>query len=46
MNGQTGKIVGKPPISLGKVASWFGGIAAAAFVTLKIISYAVGGVLW
>lgn len=46
MNGQTGKVVGKPPISIGKVASWFGGIAATTFVALKVISFGVGGVLW
>lgn len=46
MNGQTGKIIGKPPISNQKVLQWFGGIAGASFITLKIISYAIGGVLW
>lgn len=46
MNGQTGKVVGKPPISPGKVAGWFGGIAAVAFIGMKVISFAVGGVLW
>ncbi|UJF27670.1 TFIIB-type zinc ribbon-containing protein [Planococcus sp. 107-1] len=46
MNGQTGKVVGKPPISSGKVAAWFAGIAVSGFVVLKGISYAMGGVLW
>ncbi|MGI2329077.1 TFIIB-type zinc ribbon-containing protein [Planococcus sp. YIM B11945] len=46
MNGQTGKVVGKPPISRGKVAAWFTGIAASAFAVMKAISYMVGGVLW
>ncbi len=46
MNGQTGKVVGKPPLSMGKVAGWFSGIAAASFIILKGISFAVGGVLW
>lgn len=46
MNGQTGKIVGKPPLSFGKIAAWFGGISAGTFVALKIISLIVGGVLW
>lgn len=46
MNGQTGKVVGKPPISAFKVAAWFAGIAASAFAVLKAISFAVGGVLW
>lgn len=43
MNGQTGKVVGKPPISYGKVASWLGGIAGATFIALKFISWMVGG---
>lgn len=46
MNGQTGKVVGKPPISFRKVAGWFGGIAAITFIGMKAISFAVGGVLW
>lgn len=46
MNGQTGKVVGKPPISGGKVAAWFTGIAVSTFAVLKAISYMVGGVLW
>ncbi|TWT05368.1 TFIIB-type zinc ribbon-containing protein [Planococcus sp. CPCC 101016] len=46
MNGQTGKVVGKPPISGFKVAAWFTGIAASAFAVMKVISFAVGGVLW
>ncbi|KYG58346.1 TFIIB-type zinc ribbon-containing protein [Planococcus maritimus] len=46
MNGQTGKVVGKPPISSGKVALWFTGIAASSFVAMKAIAFAVGGVLW
>lgn len=43
MNGQTGKVVGKPPISYGKVAMWFGGIASTTFITLKLISLILGG---
>lgn len=43
MNGQTGKVVGKPPISKSKVMAWFSGIAAASFLTLKVISWAMGG---
>lgn len=46
MNGQTGKVVGKPPISYGKVATWFGGIAGGTFITLKLISLLMGGGLW
>jgi DNA-directed RNA polymerase subunit RPC12/RpoP len=43
MNGQTGKIVGKPPISTGKVAAWFSGIASVTFVTIKTIAWFMGG---
>lgn len=43
MNGQTGKVVGKPPISKGKVALWFSGIAAGSFLTLKCVSFIMGG---
>ncbi|GIN41836.1 TFIIB-type zinc ribbon-containing protein [Heyndrickxia oleronia] len=46
MNGQTGKIVGKPPISTGKVATWFSGIAAGTFLALKCVSYFMGGGFW
>ncbi|MCJ1910062.1 TFIIB-type zinc ribbon-containing protein [Planococcus ruber] len=46
MNGQTGKVVGKPPISSGKVVAWFAGIAVSGFIVLKGLSYAMGGVLW
>ncbi|WKA59370.1 TFIIB-type zinc ribbon-containing protein [Planococcus shenhongbingii] len=46
MNGQTGKVVGKPPISGGKVAAWFTAIAAGTFAVMKAISYVIGGVLW
>ncbi|RXZ82059.1 TFIIB-type zinc ribbon-containing protein [Paenibacillaceae bacterium] len=43
MNGQTGKVVGKPPISKAKVAAWFGGISAASLLSLKLLSLAMGG---
>jgi DNA-directed RNA polymerase subunit RPC12/RpoP len=46
MNGQTGKVVGKPPISYKKVAAWFGGIAGGAFISLKILALIMGGGLW
>ncbi len=46
MNGQTGKVVGKPPISAFKVAAWFTGIAASVFAVMKVVAFAVGGVLW
>lgn len=37
MNGQTGKVVGKPPISKGKVLAWFLGITAFSFLILLMI---------
>lgn len=43
MNGQTGKIVGKPPISYGKMAAWFAGIASVTFVALKSVAWIIGG---
>jgi len=43
MNGQTGKIVGKPPISKGKVAAWFAGIASISFVILRGVGWIAGG---
>lgn len=47
MNGQTGKVVGKPPLSKAKMATWFGGILGGSFLLMKIISYFVtGGVLF
>lgn len=45
MNGQTGKIVGKPPLSKGKIAAWFGGISGVSFVIIKIIALLLGGSL-
>ncbi|MCM3111620.1 TFIIB-type zinc ribbon-containing protein [Lederbergia lenta] len=46
MNGQTGKVIGKPPISYSKVALWFSGIAGTSFITLKLISLIMGGGFW
>lgn len=46
MNGQTGKVVGRPPISYGKVAAWFSGVAGTTFVTIKLIALALGGGIW
>jgi len=43
MNGQTGKVVGKPPLSYKKVAAWFAGIGAITFVLLKIVAWIIGG---
>lgn len=39
MNGQTGKVVGKPPIEKKKVAYWFTGIFIGLFAVLKVIGY-------
>ena len=46
MNGQTGKVVGKPPLSKLKITAWFSGITAGTMLVLKTISYAVGGGFW
>lgn len=46
MNGQTGKIVGKPPLSSKKIAMWFGGLAGSSFIAIKLLAYMIGGVLW
>jgi len=46
MNGQTGKIIGKPPISKGKVISWASSISVVVFVMIKVIAFMTGGVLW
>ena len=46
MNGQTGKIVGKPPLSYSKVALWFSGIAGSSFIAIKLVTFMMGGGLW
>ncbi|MNZ88622.1 hypothetical protein D3C78_1075170 [compost metagenome] len=43
MNGQTGKVVGKPPISKAKVMAWFASVAGASLLILKSISWMMGG---
>ncbi|MFD1066449.1 TFIIB-type zinc ribbon-containing protein [Oceanobacillus locisalsi] len=43
MNGQTGKIVGKPPLSYSKAAIWFSSIAGGSFVLMKAIAIMLGG---
>ena len=43
MNGQTGKIVGKPPLSKKKIFTWFSGISAGTYIALSIISLLLGG---
>ncbi len=41
MNGQTGKVVGEPPVSNGKAFAWFIGI----FVIVFVIALLIGGLL-
>lgn len=43
MNGQTGKVVGKPPLSKLKIAGWFAGIAGVTLIAMKTISFMMGG---
>jgi DNA-directed RNA polymerase subunit RPC12/RpoP len=43
MNGQTGKIVGKPPVSGKKIVAWFTGVSAGTFLLLRIITILLGG---
>jgi len=43
MNGQTGKVVGKPPKSNAKVFAWFIGIFGVSFLSLIIISWIMKG---
>ncbi len=38
MNGQTGKIVGKPPLSKQKIAMWFAGISAGVFAVMRLVT--------
>lgn len=38
MNGQTGKIVGKPPLSKQKMGIWFAGISAVLFAIMRLIT--------
>ncbi len=41
MNGQTGKVVGEPPVSGAKIAGWFAGLSAIIFAVLML----TGGLL-
>jgi DNA-directed RNA polymerase subunit RPC12/RpoP len=45
MNGQTGKIIGKPPLSKAKIAAWFTGITAGSFIIMQLITRLLGGAL-
>lgn len=42
MNGQTGKVVGKPPISKGKVAGWIGAVSGVLFAVSVLILMITG----
>lgn len=44
MNGQTGKIVGKPPLSKGKITTWFISISAISYIILALIIFIIGGI--
>lgn len=46
MNGQTGKVVGKPPISKAKVMAWFAGVSGISLLALKLLSLSMGGGFW
>jgi hypothetical protein len=43
MNGQTGKVVGRPPLSAAKIAAWFAGISGASFLLMRILTFLLGG---
>ncbi|AHM63923.1 MULTISPECIES: TFIIB-type zinc ribbon-containing protein [Paenibacillus] len=43
MNGQTGKVVGKPPISKFKVTAWFAGIFGITLFSLRFITWLIMG---
>jgi len=47
MNGQTGKIAGKPPLSTGKTAGSAIGITLLLFIICRVITVIMGGpLLW
>ncbi len=43
MNGQTGKIVGKPPLSKAKMAYWFTGVSVGCFIIFRLLTILLGG---
>ncbi|MFT4147126.1 MAG: TFIIB-type zinc ribbon-containing protein [Mobilitalea sp.] len=43
MNGQTGKIVGKPPLSKAKMLAWFTGVSTGTYIILQLIRILLGG---
>ena len=44
MNGQTGKIIGKPPLSKTKMLAWFSGVSAGCFLLFQLLTL-LGGAL-
>jgi len=43
MNGQTGKIVGRPPISKAKMLAWFTGISTGSLIIFRLLTLLLGG---
>ena len=43
MNGQTGKLIGDLPVSKGKFAAWFAGIAVPLMIILGLLTGLIGG---
>lgn len=43
MNGQTGKIAGRPPVSLAKLVGWFLAASGGTLSVLRLITYMAGG---
>jgi DNA-directed RNA polymerase subunit RPC12/RpoP len=43
MNGQTGKIVGKPPLSKAKIFGWFTSISTGTFLLFQLLTRLIGG---
>ena len=41
MNGQTGKVVGKPPVSKARVAKWFSVLYGGSMALLALLSYLI-----
>lgn len=46
MNGQTGKVVGKPPISKAKVAGYGALFVGGGFIAMRALQWMMGGGLW
>jgi len=43
MNGQTGKIIGKPPLSKAKMLAWFAGVSAGCLAVFQLLTLVLGG---